>query len=105
MSSGCLERCQRCANRMDLALYLNELGLRRLAVEVGVWRGDFSDGFMERWKGRGIVLVDPWERLDPADYDDVRNRDFDPADYDRVRERMGRYGNRVSLWKGLSAEA
>ncbi len=46
--------------RSHLALHLNELKLTGTAVEIGVYRGDFSAEFLELWKGKQYHLVDPW---------------------------------------------
>lgn len=57
-------------------------------VELGVWRGDFSRPFFDRWQGRKLFLVDPWDKLPDDEYDDVRNRDFDTGAYLHVLERF-----------------
>ncbi len=41
--------------------FLNDHGLRDVAVEIGVCRGDFSRNFLERWKGRVYNMVDPYQ--------------------------------------------
>jgi hypothetical protein len=88
---------------VDLAELLNSNGLVGQGVEVGVWRGDFSYWFRDRWQGEVLHLVDPWEKLN--DYDDIRNTDFDPADYKYVLQRFARFGKRINMIRGLSVEA
>lgn len=46
--------------RSHLALHCNQLGLKNLAIEVGVYRGDYSQEFRDLWKGNTLHLVDPW---------------------------------------------
>ena len=72
-------------SRLDLVTLLPETGR---GVEVGVWRGDFSYPFLQRWQGGHLTLVDPWAKLPDTEYDDVRNRDYDPTDYEYVVNRF-----------------
>jgi len=103
-----LYRSNRVSDRLSLAAYLNEHAhgtSTGRAAEVGVWRGDFSDGFLQRWNGDKLYLIDPWAKLPEDEYEDIRNRDYDPADYDFVRERMAWAGDRVEFIRKTSAEA
>lgn len=101
--SNCFTYSGRVKDRQGLADLLNELGLVGEGVEVGVWRGDFSDWFLDQWRGRRLYLVDPWAKLD--DYDDVRNQDYDPADYLHVRQRFERHGDRARVVRATSLHA
>lgn len=95
-------------NRLGLAGYLDAFPRGTptgKAAEIGVWRGDFSDGFLQRWSGDRLYLIDPWAKLPEDEYEDVRNRDYDPADYDFVRDRMAWAGDRVEFIRKTSAEA
>lgn len=92
-------------NRIALSSLLLRKGLVGDAVEVGVWRGDFSDWFMDKWMGRCLYLVDPWRKLDDREYDDVRNQDYDPEDYEFVKRRFKKFGERVKLCRMTSEEA
>ncbi len=42
---------------------LNKLGLLRVAVEIGTDKGVFAAQLLERWQGRLLICVDPWEDL------------------------------------------
>ena len=46
--------------RSHLALHCNQIGLTNLAIEIGVYRGDFSAEFAGLWEGKNLHLVDPW---------------------------------------------
>lgn len=46
-------------NRDRFGDFLNQRGLTRQGVEVGVHRGDFADALLSRWKGF-LHLIDPW---------------------------------------------
>jgi hypothetical protein len=93
------------ASRADLATLLRSRGLTGTAVEVGVWRGDFAYPFMDRWRGKQLILVDPWRRLPDEEYDDVRNRDFDPKDLERVVDKFREFQPHVRVLRGTSIEA
>lgn len=90
-------------SRVDLAQLLLDKGLTGEIVEIGVWRGDFSEPFFLKHGSRRLHLVDPWRKL--TDYDDIRNTDYDPADYAFVLERFKPYGDRVIFHRATSVEA
>lgn len=46
--------------RNDLAELANQLGLLDTAVEIGVFRGDFSATNLARWRGRHYYMIDAW---------------------------------------------
>jgi hypothetical protein len=90
-------------SRAELAYLCNDLGLLTSAVELGVWRADYSREFLDRWEGSPMYLVDPWDKL--ADYEDIRNDDFDPEDYDYARRSLAGYGSRAVTLRMTSSEA
>ncbi len=89
--------------RLGLADLLNKLDLVGIGVEVGVWRGDFSIPFKQRWLGQKLYLVDPWMKLD--DYDDIRCDMFDEKDYEYVLKQTQRFGATVEMVQSTSEEA
>ncbi len=89
--------------RLGFAQLLNQLDLHGIGVELGVWRGDFSIPFRERWLGQKLYLVDPWMKLD--DYEDVRNKEFDDTAFDYVLEHTQRFGSTVEMIQSTSEEA
>ena len=50
--------------REELASLANDLNLTRTAAELGVFRGEFSELNMARWRGAKMTLVDTWEASD-----------------------------------------
>lgn len=55
-------------NRANFGLYLNKLGLKGDAVEVGTHRGEFAKQLLETWQGDHLYCVDPWNV--PAGYEE-----------------------------------
>lgn len=49
------------SSRNQLPNFLNERGLKGVAVEVGTHRGDYAEIFLRKWKGEKLYCVDPWE--------------------------------------------
>lgn len=49
------------SSRADLGRILSDLNLVGEAVEVGVYRGEFSTMFLSKWHGRMLHCIDPWE--------------------------------------------
>jgi|SRR5580692_1314240 hypothetical protein len=47
-------------DRAELGTLLNSEDLVGEAVEIGVFRGEFSEAFLNKWKGRTLYCVDPW---------------------------------------------
>lgn len=47
--------------RNEFGVFLNDLGLLGVGVEVGAYRGEFSRQVLSRWHGREWHLVDPWQ--------------------------------------------
>ena len=50
--------------REELASLANDLNLTNAAAELGVFRGEFSELNMARWRGAKMTLVDTWEASD-----------------------------------------
>lgn len=103
MISELFHRYPTTIGRQALAGICKERGLTKSAVEIGVWRGDFSRPFFEEWDGEKMYLVDPWAPL--KDYDDIRAEEFNPDDYEYVKERFIGYSDRVEILKMTSLEA
>lgn len=47
--------------RDGLGSFLNDLGLTGTGVEVGVYRGDFSQILLSQWQGKHWYMVDRWD--------------------------------------------
>lgn len=96
-----------CPTREDLPTLLNSLGLCGCGVEVGVQEGRFSAHILERWHGKRLISVDPWETQDADAYQDIANVSQTRHDlyYRRTMARLSRYGERSSIWRTTSEEA
>ena len=52
------------SERKGLAFLANDLNLTGKAVELGVWRGEFAEHNLNKWRGSMYVLVDLWTSRD-----------------------------------------
>ena len=52
------------SDRKGLAYLANSLNLTGMAVELGVWRGEFAEQNLKIWRGNMYVLVDLWTPSD-----------------------------------------
>ena len=96
------------AKRNDIGPWLTELGLTGTGVEVGVFRGDFSDVLLETSELRLLYMVDLWEHL-PEDCFDKPNMPCNVTGAELIRqieEKFGRkFGNRYKLIQKPSVDA
>lgn len=93
--------------RTELPIILNKRGLRGEGVEVGVWKGEFSDFLLEKWKGRKLYSVDPWKNFASDEYIDelnIKQEDFDQIFTD-VKLLLSQYGKRSEIIRDISANA
>ena len=47
-------------HRNNIGSFLNELGLTGTGVEVGVYKGIYSEIILKQWQGEKLLLVDNW---------------------------------------------
>jgi len=93
--------------RSELPKILNKRGLTGEGVEVGVWKGEFSDYLLSHWKGAKLYSIDPWKNFSEDEYIDVMNikqAEFDQI-YVKVKQLLSKYGNRSEIIKQLSVNA
>lgn len=93
--------------RAELPLILNRRGLTGEGVELGVWKGEFSDFLLSNWKGKKLYSIDPWKNFDADVYIDDMNisqQEFDKI-FDDVQAQLSRYENRSKIIRDLSVEA
>ena len=93
--------------RVELPLVLNRQRLTGKGVEVGVWKGEFSDFILKRWKGKILYSVDPWKYFPGDEYEDdmnIQQKQFDII-YEQVNSLLGVYGNRSKRIRKTSVEA
>jgi len=91
-------------NRNELGTWLNEHDLLGTGVEVGVAFGGYSRIILDKWKGKRLFLVDPWEKQDDAVYREQTNKDDKFADWYINAQRLAEQDSRVTLLKMLSVE-
>ena len=93
--------------RTELPIILNKRGLRGEGVEVGVWKGEFSDFLLEKWRGKKLYSVDPWRNFASGEYIDELNIKQDEFDqiYEDVKLLLSQYGNRSEIVRDISANA
>eukprot|EP00392_Amoebophrya_sp_AT5.2_P013136 g13247.t1 len=60
-------------NREDFPHLLNCLHLTDTAVEIGVQRGVHAKQFLNKWKGKQLLLVDKWTHVVSDTYIDIAN--------------------------------
>ena len=102
-----LARVRSVCSRDQLPELLNALGLVRCGAEIGVYKGEFSELLLSRWRGEQLLSIDPWQPDDPAVYLDIANVSAD--EYERLcceaRGRLSAFGTRSRIWRVSSAEA
>lgn len=94
------------ANRTSLGEHLNSLGLTGKGVEVGVFKGEFSNAILRTWKGKKLYLVDVWRNLD--NYNDMSNQKTMFASLDCLMttfQNIYPYGDRAVLLREESVLA
>jgi hypothetical protein len=50
-------------SREDIPAYLNKIGLSGIGAEIGVKEGYFSNRILTKWKGKMLLMVDPWKHM------------------------------------------
>jgi hypothetical protein len=105
--SRALARVRSLRSREQLPELLNALGLTHLGAEIGVFKGEFSEILLRRWRGEQLLSIDPWRPDDPAVYRDIANVSAD--EYERflgeTRGRLAAFGGRSQIWRLSSAAA
>jgi hypothetical protein len=94
-------------SRRELPEVLNRRGLVCDAAEVGVKAGAYSEFLLDRWRGRRLISIDPWQEAEPSEYVDHANVRQDEHDefYERTRRRLDRYGSRSEIRRQTSLAA
>lgn len=93
--------------RTELPIILNKRGLTGKGVEVGVWKGQFSDFLLSKWKGEKLFSVDPWRNFTNDEYKDEMNitqEEFDKIHVE-VADLLSKYGDRTEIVRDVSVNA
>ena len=95
------------ATRAETGHWLNWLGLGGEGVEVGVYRGEFSEHLLHTWDCARLTSVDPWLEFPSTDYVDVCNlpQDKHEENYVVTANRLRRFGDRSRVLRGTSETA
>lgn len=94
-------------SRLELPFLLNARRLTGSAVEVGVDEGIFSEYLLEYWHGHQLISVDPWLQMPTDEYTDTCNTSQATMEekYESTKLRLGRFGDRSSVWRETSVQA
>ena len=60
-------------HRQQLGWRLNEAGLTGIGMEIGVLGGENAYQIMNWWRGRKLILVDPYCKWEHSEYIDGTN--------------------------------
>ena len=63
---------------------LKRLPKRGTVVEIGVWRGDFSDTILKPLKPKRLILCDPWRHFADDGQDDTLTARAGQAEMDKI---------------------
>jgi len=94
-------------NRSEFPYILNSKGLLNEGVEIGVWKGEFSEFLLSHWKGKKLYSVDPWRSFADNSYKDQMNiaqLEFDKI-HDGVKTLLAPFGSRSEMVRDLSSSA
>jgi hypothetical protein len=97
----------RLRSREQIPLLLNALGLKGLAVEIGVEWGQFSHHILRHWFGSVLYSVDPWMQQAPHAYRDRCNvhRQAQEARFRFTSEMLKTHGRRSCVLRMFSSQA
>lgn len=93
--------------RNELGLYLNQLQLHGIGVEVGTHRGEFANEILMRWAAGTLYCVDPWENL-PEYASQVQflwDSESRQQDLQYAQQLLQAYADRVRYMQMTSADA
>jgi len=93
--------------RSELPVLLNRRGLTGTGAEIGVAHGSFSEQILDRWRGRVLISVDPWQEFPAEAYADITNQRQPVQDnvYEVARNRLATFGSRSDIWRTTSLQA
>jgi Methyltransferase domain len=94
-------------NRSELPIILNKRGLTGIGVEVGVWKAEFSEFLLDKWKGKLLYSVDPWKNFSTEEYIDDMNINQTAFDtiHANVKQLLSKYGDRSAIIRDVSVTA
>ena len=95
------------ATRNEAGYWLNSLGLFGDGVEVGVFRGEYSNQLLRTWRCRTLTSVDPWKEFPSSEYVDACNtsQSDQEQNYRSTVAALARFGERSKIMRLTSEEA
>jgi len=95
------------ANRNEAGFWLNSLGLFGEGVEVGVFRGEYSDQLLRTWRGSRLTSIDPWQEFPASEYVDVCNtaQSDQEANFQVTHATLAKFGSRSRILRLTSLQA
>ena len=95
------------ATRNEAGYWLNSLGLFGEGVEVGVFRGDYSNEILRTWRGSRLTSIDPWREFPVSDYVDLCNttQGDQEINYQSTVAALAKFGERSRILRLTSVEA
>lgn len=94
------------SDRENLGNFLNECNLTGEGVEIGTHRGDFSEQILEKWKGKKLYCVDPWQDL--PDYKAKENNLGEGTREDHfieAKRKLLKFGDKCKIVRNVSEYA
>jgi len=93
--------------RLDLPIFLRSLNLTGKGVEVGVFKGEYSDVILRKSKLRLLYSVDPWREFGKDEYVDILNvsEEEQYKAYLITVKKLSKYKNRSRVLRTTSEEA
>jgi hypothetical protein len=89
-------------HRDQLGDVLNARGLTWTGVELGVFKGEFAETILSKWKGQRLILVDPWVKQEGY-LDGCNDIDF-PSALEETKARMSKFGSRADIQQRFGHE-
>jgi hypothetical protein len=92
-------------NRLQLPIYLSELGLTGEGAEIGVLFGEYSEQLLRMCPVKKLHMVDPWENQSPSVYLDGCNAIRMDRALEKAKLAVAPYGDRANIIRKYSLEA
>lgn len=91
------------STRNELPGLINKLGLIR-GVEIGVWKGEFSEFLLKNCPDLHLTLIDCWQQQPDEIYFDIMNQPeiIQEQCYQETVNRMNKYPGRYEIIRGFS---
>ena len=93
--------------RLEFPYILNTRKLLGEGAEVGVWKGEFSEYILSKWKGKKLYSIDPWMSFTDNSYKDgmnIEQLEFDKI-FSQVQELLKPYGLHSEMIRKTSLQA